>query len=190
MTATAEPTSNQVVRNFMIACMEMRPQHPNPKPAWRRGRRANYHPTVVAMLRKHRVAQLEERLAAANQWTDTGLVFTTAHGTPLEPRDMLRAIEAAAEKVKAPGTGVHMLRHSAAVTLMENKVHIKAVADILGHASIATTGDIAHLRHRSTRRDDRARRGARVMSQKLVLSFCVVMRVLRSCGYAAACYAT
>lgn len=55
---------------------------------------------------------------------------------------MLRAIEAAAEKVNAPGTGVHTLRHSAAVTLMENKVHIKAVADIVGHASIATTGDI------------------------------------------------
>jgi integrase len=38
---------------------------------------------------------------------------------------MLRAIDAAAEKVNAPGTGVHTLRHSAAVTLMENKVHIK-----------------------------------------------------------------
>lgn len=31
---------------------------------------------------------------------------------------------------------------SAAVTWMESKVHIKAVADLLGHSSIAITGDI------------------------------------------------
>jgi hypothetical protein len=38
--------------------------------------------------------------------------------------------------------GVHTLRHSAAVTWLESKVHIKAVADLLGHSSIAITGDI------------------------------------------------
>ena len=33
MSATADSTSPRVVRNFMIACTEMRPQHPDPKPA-------------------------------------------------------------------------------------------------------------------------------------------------------------
>jgi integrase len=38
--------------------------------------------------------------------------------------------------------GIHTLRHSAASALLENGVHIKQVADLLGHSSIAVTGDI------------------------------------------------
>jgi len=38
--------------------------------------------------------------------------------------------------------GVHTLRHSAAVAWLESGVHIKAVADLLGHSSVAITGDI------------------------------------------------
>jgi site-specific recombinase XerD len=34
------------------------------------------------------------------------------------------------------------LRHSAAVAWLESGVHIKAVADLLGHSSIAITGDV------------------------------------------------
>jgi integrase len=34
------------------------------------------------------------------------------------------------------------LRHSAAVGWLESGVHIKAVADLLGHSSIAITGDV------------------------------------------------
>ncbi len=42
-------------------------------------------PAVVAMLRKHRTAQKAERLRAANQWQDSGLVFTTELGGPGRP---------------------------------------------------------------------------------------------------------
>jgi len=38
--------------------------------------------------------------------------------------------------------GVHTLRHSAAVAWLESGVHIKAVADLLGHSSISITGDV------------------------------------------------
>jgi hypothetical protein len=38
------------------------------------------HATTVAMLRKHRIAQMEDRMAAANVWFDEGLVFTTETG--------------------------------------------------------------------------------------------------------------
>ena len=37
---------------------------------------------------------------------------------------------------------MHTLRHSAAVAWLESGVHIKAVADLLGHSSIAITGDV------------------------------------------------
>ena len=38
--------------------------------------------------------------------------------------------------------GCHALRHTAAQTWLEAGVHIKAVSDLLGHSSIAITGDI------------------------------------------------
>jgi integrase len=37
--------------------------------------------------------------------------------------------------------GVDTLRHAAAVAWLEAGVHIKAVADLLGHSSISVTGD-------------------------------------------------
>jgi integrase len=77
-----------------------------------------------------------ERLRAGNQWTDSGLVFSTELGGPVDPRHLLRVIEVAAK------AGVHTLRHSAAVSWLESGVHIKAVADLLGHSSIAVTGDV------------------------------------------------
>jgi integrase len=99
-------------------------------------------PPLVAMLRTHRADQEAERVIAANQWQDHGLVFASEFGTPVDPRNILRTIHIAADKAGMSGIGVHTLRHSAAVAWLESGVHIKAVADLLGHSSIAITGDI------------------------------------------------
>ncbi|HME77105.1 MAG TPA: site-specific integrase [Mycobacterium sp.] len=99
-------------------------------------------PSLVAMLRRHKAAQNAERLAAGDQWEDHGLVFTTALGHKIEPRNLLRTIEVAAKKAGVTGIGVHTLRHSAATDWLNSGVNIKAVADLLGHSSIAITGDI------------------------------------------------
>ncbi|MBS4729699.1 site-specific integrase [Mycobacterium sp. SM1] len=99
-------------------------------------------PAVVELLRAHKTAQADERLRAANQWRDSGLVFTTELGGPVDPRNLLRVVEVAAKAAKVEGVGVHTLRHSAAVAWLEAGVHIKAVADLLGHSSIAVTGDV------------------------------------------------
>lgn len=69
-------------------------------------------------------------------------MFTTESGAPVDPRNLLRVVEVAAVKAGAAGVGVHTLRHSAAVGWLEAGVHIKAVADLLGHSSIAITGDV------------------------------------------------
>ena len=98
-------------------------------------------PTMVALLRKHKATQAAERLRAANQWDDNGLVFTSELGSPVDPRNILRTVEVAAGKAGVEGVGVHTLRHSAAVAWLESGTHIKAVADLLGHSSIAITGD-------------------------------------------------
>jgi integrase len=97
---------------------------------------------LVAELKAHKARQDAERAEAANIWTETGMVFTTAAGTMVDPRNMLRVVEVAAKAAGIEGAGAHTLRHSAAVVLLEGGAHIKAVADILGHSSIAITGDI------------------------------------------------
>ena len=97
---------------------------------------------VVEMLRAHQVRQKRERLQAGNQWHENGLVFPTEFGTQLDPRNLLRTIQAAAAKAGLLDIDVHTLRHSAASAWLEGGVHIKAVADLLGHSSIAITGDI------------------------------------------------
>jgi integrase len=99
-------------------------------------------PAVVALLRKHKAVQAAEQLRAGEQWQDSGLVFTNELGGPVDPRNLLRVIEVAAKAAGVKHIGVHTLRHSAAVGWLEQGVHIKAVADLLGHSSISITGDI------------------------------------------------
>jgi integrase len=56
---------------------------------------------------------------------------------------------------------VHTLRHGAAVGWLEAGVHIKAVADLLGHSSIAVTGDIyGHTSDETARSAIEGRSGA------------------------------
>jgi integrase len=117
---------------------------------------------VVAMLKRHRTEQLAERLRAGDQWHDTGMVFTTELGSPVDPRNLLRVIEKAAQAAGLDGIGVHTLRHSAAVDWLEAGVHIKAVADLLGHSSISVTGDV--YGHTS---DDTARKAIEGRSARL-----------------------
>lgn len=105
-------------------------------------RRVPLPSVVVAALVAHKVRQDEERKEAANVWTETGMVFTTAAGTMVDPRNLLRVVEVAAKAAGIEDVGAHTLRHSAAVGLLEGGTHIKAVADILGHSSVAITGDI------------------------------------------------
>ncbi|MEZ0352390.1 tyrosine-type recombinase/integrase [Mycobacterium sp. pR1184] len=122
-------------------------------------------PAVIAMLRKHKAAQAADRLRAANQWQDSGLVFTTEFGGPVDPRNLLRVIEVAARTAGVADVGVHTLRHSAAVAWLESGVHIKAVADLLGHSSIAITGDV--YGHTS---DDTARAAVDALAGRLGLA--------------------
>jgi site-specific recombinase XerD len=75
-------------------------------------------------------------------WQQTGYVFTTELGTPHEPRNALRALQAAAAQAGLPDIGLHTVRHSAAAVILVNGVPLKVVCEVLGHASIGITGDV------------------------------------------------
>lgn len=105
-------------------------------------RRVPLHAGVVTALKGWRTQQLQERLAAGDQWVKSEMVFCTELGTMVDPRNMLRTVELAAAKAGIENVGAHTMRHSAAVAWLESGVHIKAAADLLGHSSISITGDL------------------------------------------------
>lgn len=104
-------------------------------------------PLTRALMDTLRALQAQQKAAPAQLgelWANPlKLVFCTEFGAPIDPRNLTRTVTEAAERAGIVGvTGPHMLRHGAATRMLENGVHIKAVADILGHSSIAITGDI------------------------------------------------
>ena len=120
---------------------------------------------LVSVLKAHQLTQKKDRLKAVNVWTENGLVFPTETGQLCDPRSFLRVIETAAKRAGIAGPiGVHTLRHSAASRLLDNGVHIRQVADILGHSSISVTGDI--YSHPTT---DSARRAMETLTGDLGL---------------------
>jgi integrase len=97
---------------------------------------------AIEALRRHRVAQAEERLRAVF-WDSRGLVFSTEAGTPVDVRNLIRrSFAPLLEKAGLPRIRFHDLRHTAATLLLGRGVHPKMVADLLGHTRISTTLDL------------------------------------------------
>jgi len=60
---------------------------------------------VVGVIREHREAQEKERVELAEKWPDLGLVFTSATGRPIDPRNCTRLVQNACENA-----GVRVVR--------------------------------------------------------------------------------
>lgn len=119
-------------------------------------------PATAALLTAQRKAQVTEQLHAGSEWIDTGHVFTTETGQPVDPRNLLRVVQSAAARAGLDDVGVHSLRHSAATAMLDAGVNIKAVSDLLGHSSVSITGDI--YGHTS---DDSARAAVAMLSDAM-----------------------
>ncbi|MGO9056951.1 MAG: tyrosine-type recombinase/integrase [Candidatus Binataceae bacterium] len=97
------------------------------------------HDGLVAALRAHRRRQLEQRLSAGSQWVDSGLLFTTGKGTPLEPRALNEDFDRIVAKVNLRRVRLHDLRHACASFLLAQGVHPRVVMEFLGHSQISLT---------------------------------------------------
>jgi integrase len=116
-------------------------------PKSRAGRRVIPMPTqLVEALKAHRAAQVAERLAAGSMWVDTGLVFTTVIGKPVDPRSDHRQWQQLLRSAGVPPARLHDARHTAATLLLAQGVPARVVMELLGHSQITLTlGTYTHV---------------------------------------------
>lgn len=97
---------------------------------------------AVDALKALKVYQAQERLKLGDQWHNTDKVFTAWNGKPIHPDTVTGWFKKFTERHNLPPVHVHSLRHTNATLLIFNGADIKTVSHRLGHADVATTGNI------------------------------------------------
>jgi integrase/recombinase XerD len=109
---------------------------------------------------KERIVPLGARaIVALREWLATGrpafstpahptaALFLTPKGQAIDRVAVWSIVKTAAKRAGIPARGVspHVLRHSFAIHLLENGADLRAVQELLGHASVATTERYTHV---------------------------------------------
>jgi integrase len=112
------------------------------EPKTERSRRTLVLPEIaVTGLRAHRTRQRMERLVAGSRWQETGYVFTTTRGSPLDAATVTRAFQAALQRAGLPHCRFHDMRHTAATFLLAQGFTLEDVKNLLGHSTITLTSN-------------------------------------------------
>jgi integrase len=93
----------------------------------------------VAVLRRHKAAQNQERLLAGPAWADNDLVFASHTGAPVDDKTARAAHRGICRGTKLPLVRLHDPRHTAATLMLLAGVNGKVVSERLGHASVVIT---------------------------------------------------
>ncbi|MEU9018587.1 tyrosine-type recombinase/integrase [Actinomadura sp. NPDC048394] len=102
----------------------------------------NLDKTTIKELRAHKARQNTERLAAGDAWTETGFVFTTPTGGPVDPNEVTEQFEQLSMEAGLPPVRLHDLRHGAATFLLAAGYDLKVVQQTLRLSSLAIAADI------------------------------------------------
>lgn len=107
-------------------------------------------PSVMTLLKRHRIHQSELQLAAGPAWSNPmNLVFTNEFGGHLVHGTVYRQFKRIIAELGFPDFRFHDLRHTYAVVSLENGDDIKTVQENLGHATAAFTFDVyGHVNER------------------------------------------
>ncbi|MBN9607357.1 MAG: tyrosine recombinase XerC [Actinomycetales bacterium] len=101
-------------------------------------------PAARALDRYRRDAR--PRLRAAATTPDPGTLFLGARGGRLDTRTVYGLVASLLAELPGSGpSGPHALRHTAATHLLDGGADLRAVQEILGHASLSTTQIYTHV---------------------------------------------
>lgn len=90
-------------------------------------------PGTVALLKKMRANQAQERLAAGSAWVETGFVVIDELGSPLRPASYSYRFKRLCESAGLPPIRLHALRHTLALNMVAAGVNPADAAAWLGH---------------------------------------------------------
>ena len=100
-------------------------------------------PFVMEILKAVFREQSVQRNLAGSAWeNEWNLVFTNALGKHIVPQTALKRFKAVAERIGRPDARFHDLRHTFAVTSIQEGDDIKTVQENLGHATASFTLDV------------------------------------------------
>ena len=114
-------------------------------PKTRAGHRVVHLPAqALEVLKRARVAAIQQALASGQPWQEEDLAFQAFGGGPLHRRAVQRAMRLMAKRAGLPAEGArpHLLRHGHASTLLSSGLGLAEVSRRLGHASPAITASV------------------------------------------------
>lgn len=100
---------------------------------------------LVTLLEQHRHEQEKEKIIAAQRWRDSGYVFTTERGEPVNPNEhRLPPLEAAARRRRHPGRAAPRRQaHGAILPILG--VPERAVMGLMGWSTTAMAARYQHI---------------------------------------------
>lgn len=100
-------------------------------------------PYVMGILREIFAEQKKKHLACGLAWrNEWNLVFTRPDGSFIPPQTALNHFKKIAERIGRPDARFHDLRHTYAVTALQEGDSVKTVQENLGHATASFTLDV------------------------------------------------
>jgi integrase/recombinase XerC len=109
-----------------------------------KGRKERIVPVgAKAVLALRRYFNLREALVARSR-ADRSAVFLSRRGKRLGPRGIQRIVHRMFDAVGGDGLRVHSLRHTFATHMLDAGADLRAVQELLGHASLSTTQVYTH----------------------------------------------
>ncbi len=105
-------------------------------------RAVNLAEPMLKALAEHRRRQQLEKEHLGVSWIETGYIFTSTIGTPIDPRNLYREFQGVCRQAGLGDWHPHELRHSAASLMLAQGVKIQVVSQVLGHSSIRMTADV------------------------------------------------
>jgi integrase len=101
------------------------------------------HPHLAGGIPNRSICGQEQaRIKAGVKWQERGVAFCNIYGGFFSPSHVGDLFHGLLKKSGLPHIRFHDLRYSAATILLQAKVQLKTVQELLGHSTIATTADI------------------------------------------------
>jgi integrase len=116
-------------------------------------RRIELPKMCIKALEMHSEIQRRERIQAGTRWRDTGFVFTSTIGTPIDDRKILKEFNALVTAAKLHKQRFHDLRHACISLLAAQGVPLKVIAEIVGHSDVRLTQNVYQHVYRDAKRE-------------------------------------